>query len=71
MLEAKAFIPCGKIDDVYFDKPYFVVPVEDEDHDAFISSQDAVIKARATAIARTVVFRRIRIVLIRANGNAP
>lgn len=68
MLEAEAFIPCGKIDDVYFDKPYYVVPVDDVDHDAFTSIRDALSKTSATAIARTVLFRRMRTVLVRAHG---
>lgn len=68
LLEAEAFIPCGKIDDVYFDKPYYLVPVDDADQDAFSSIRDALSKASATAIARTVLFRRMRTVLIRAHG---
>lgn len=68
MLEAEAFIPCGKIDDVYFDKPYYVVPVDDADHDAFTSMRDALSMTSATAIARTVLFRRMRTVLVRAHG---
>lgn len=68
ILEAEAFIPCGKIDDIYFDKPYYLVPVEDEAQDAFTSIRDALIKTNATAIARTVLFRRMRTVLIRAHG---
>ncbi|WEZ85665.1 Ku protein (plasmid) [Rhizobium sp. 32-5/1] len=68
MLEAEAFIPCGKIDDVYFDKPYYLVPVDEADQDAFISIRDALSKTSATAIARTVLFRRMRTVLIRAHG---
>lgn len=68
MLEAEAFIPCGKIDDVYFDKPYYLVPVDDADHEAFTSIRDALSNTSATAIARTVLFRRIRTVLIRAHG---
>ena len=67
MLEAEAFIACGKIDDVYFDKPYYLVPVDDADHDAFASIRDALRKTNATAIARTVLFRRMRTVLIRAH----
>ena len=68
MLEAEAFITCGEIDDVYFDKPYYLVPVEEADQDAFTSIRDALSKTSATAIARTVLFRRMRTVLIRAHG---
>lgn len=68
MLEAEAFIPCSKIDDVYFDKPYYLVPVDDEAHEAFTTIRDALAKTDATAVARTVLFRRIRTVLIRPHG---
>lgn len=68
MLEAEAFIPCGNIDDVYFDKPYYLVPVDNADQDAFTSMRDALRKTSTTAIARTVLFRRMRTVLIRAHG---
>ncbi|MGO6947027.1 MULTISPECIES: non-homologous end joining protein Ku [Rhizobium] len=68
MLEAEAFIPCGSVDDVYFDKPYYLVPVDDEANDAFTCIRDALVKTNATAIARTVLFRRIRTVLIRPHG---
>lgn len=68
ILEAEAFIPCDEIDDVYFDKPYYLAPVDDADHDAFLSIRDALSKTGTAAIARTVIFRRIRTVLIRAHG---
>jgi DNA end-binding protein Ku len=68
MLEAEAFIPCGEIDDVYFDKPYYLVPVDEADQDAFTSIRDALSNTSATAIARTVLFRRMRTVLIRSHG---
>ncbi len=68
VLEAEAFIPCGSVDDVYFDKPYYLVPVDDEANDAFSCIRDALVKTNAIAIARTVLFRRIRTVLIRPHG---
>ena len=68
MLEVEAFIPCGKIDDVYLDKPYYLVPVDNADHDAFSSIRNALSKTSTAAIARTVLFRRMRTVLMRAHG---
>jgi len=56
------------VDDVYFDKPYYLVPADDEANDAFTSIRDALSKTNATAIARTVLFRRMRTVLIRPHG---
>jgi len=68
MLEAEAFIPCGDVDNVYFDNPYYLVPADDEANDAFSTIRDALKKTNATAIARTVLFRRMRTVLIRPHG---
>src|SRR6478609_3222128 len=68
MLEAEAFIACGKIDDVYFDKPYYLVPIDDDASEAFTAIRDALANTDATAVARTVLFRRIRTVLIRPHG---
>ncbi|MBO9198256.1 Ku protein [Rhizobium sp. 16-449-1b] len=68
MLEAEAFIACGEVDDVYFDKPYYLVPVDDAANDAFTCIRDTLAKTHVTAIARTVLFRRMRTVLIRPHG---
>ena len=68
MLEAEAFIACGEINDVYFDKPYYLVPVDDEANDAFTTIRDALASTNVVAIARTVLFRRMRTVLIRPHG---
>ncbi len=68
MLEIEAFLPCSDIDDVYFDKPYYLVPTDDVSQDAFAGLRDALKEAGVTAIARTVLFRRMRTVLIRAHG---
>ncbi len=68
LLEAEAFIARGDIDDIYFDKPYYLVPVEAEDQDAFAGMRDALIKTDTVSIARTVLFRRMRTLLIRAHG---
>lgn len=68
MLEIETFIPCSDIDDIYFDKPYYLVPTDDVSEDGFAGLRDALKEAGVTAIARTVLFRRMRTVLIRAHG---
>uniref|UniRef100_UPI00094ADAF6 non-homologous end joining protein Ku n=1 Tax=Pararhizobium arenae TaxID=1856850 RepID=UPI00094ADAF6 len=68
MLDIEAFIPCGKIDDIYFDKPYYLVPSDEESEDAFAAIRDALKNSNTIAVAQTVLFRRIRTVLIRAHG---
>jgi DNA end-binding protein Ku len=66
-LKIDAFIPCSEIDDVYFDKPYYLAP-DKMGTDAFMLLRDGMKKAKVAAIARTVLFRRMRTVLIRPHG---
>ncbi|MBY3537575.1 Ku protein [Rhizobium laguerreae] len=68
-LEIEAFVPCSEIDDVYFDKPYYLTPSDRVGADAFTLLRDGMRKAKVAAIARTVLFRRMRSVLIRPDGN--
>ncbi|MQY46553.1 Ku protein [Rhizobiales bacterium RZME27] len=66
-LEVVAFIPCSDVDDVYFDKPYYLTP-DKMGVDAFAALRDGMRKSKVAAIARTVLFRRMRTVLIRPYG---
>ncbi|WP_027663998.1 non-homologous end joining protein Ku [Rhizobium leguminosarum] len=66
-LEVQAFIPCGEIDDIFFDKPYYLTP-DKMNADAFVALREAMEKSRVAAIARAVLFRRVRTVLIRPHG---
>ncbi|AIC28073.1 ATP-dependent DNA helicase Ku-type protein [Rhizobium etli bv. phaseoli str. IE4803] len=67
-LMIEAFIPCSDVDDVYFDKPYYLVPTDGVSGDAFAALRDGMKKSKVAAIARTVLFRRMRTVLIRPHG---
>lgn len=67
-LTVEAFIPCSDVDDVYFDKPYYLVPTDRVSSDAFTALRDALEKSQVAAVARTVLFRRMRTVLIRTYG---
>ncbi|WP_341992488.1 Ku protein [Azorhizobium sp. AG788] len=67
-LRIEAFVPCKEIDDVYFDKPYYLVP-DKMGTDAFKLLRDGMRQAKVAALARTVLFRRMRTVLIRPHGN--
>ncbi|UOK73958.1 Ku protein [Ancylobacter polymorphus] len=67
-LKIEAFIPCSEIDDVYFDKPYYLAP-DKMGADAFKLLRDGMRQAKVAALAQTVLFRRLRTVLIRPHGN--
>jgi len=66
-LRIEAFIPCSQIDTTYFDKPYYLAP-DKMGTDAFLLLRDGMKKQGVAAIAQTVLFRRMRTLLIRAHG---
>lgn len=68
-LDAEEFVPCSEVDDVYFDRPYYLAPSEPAGAEAFALIRDTIAAVDVVAIARTVLFRRVRSVLIRAHLN--
>ena len=65
-LSVSAFIGCSDIDDVYFDKPYYLTPSDRHAEEAFALIREGMRKTKVAAIAQTVLFRRVRTLLIRA-----
>jgi DNA end-binding protein Ku len=58
----------AEIDDIYFDKPYYLAP-QKLGEEAFALLRDGMKEAGVAAIASTVLFRRLRTVLIRPHGD--
>ncbi|MBC7477225.1 MAG: Ku protein [Pseudorhodobacter sp.] len=67
-LTVQAFIPFDQIDDVYFDKPYYLAPTDKAAAEAFDLIREGMREAKVAAIAQTVLFRRVRSLLIRPHG---
>ncbi|MDQ0323311.1 DNA end-binding protein Ku [Pararhizobium capsulatum DSM 1112] len=65
MLDAESFISCDEIDDVYFDKPYYLAPADKQSNEVFNLIRNGLKKRKVAAIAETVLFRRVRKLLIR------
>ena len=59
-LSVSAFISCSDIDDVYFDKPYYLTPSDRHAEEAFALIREGMRKKKVAAIAQTVLFRRVR-----------
>jgi len=68
-LDVKAFVPCDRVDDAYFDRPYHLAPSAPAGAEAFALIRDAMAAGDIVAVARTVLFRRVRSVLIRAHSD--
>ncbi|KFL29480.1 DNA helicase [Devosia riboflavina] len=67
VLKVEHFITCSQIETTYFDKPYYLLPANEVGEEAFMLIREALRKKKAAAIAYTVLFRRLRPVLIRAH----
>jgi DNA end-binding protein Ku len=68
-LAIENFIPCDAIDDVYFDRPYYLAPSSASAEEAFVLLREGMRKQKVVALARAVLFRRVRTLLIRAFEN--
>lgn len=67
-LSVSKFLRCQDIDDVYFDKPYYIAPAGPAALEAFALIREGMRKKNVAAIAQAVLFRRVRTVLVRAHG---
>ena len=67
-LRIQSYVPFGEIDDLYFDKPYYVLP-DRIGEETFVLIRDAMRESNVGALAQAVLFRRLRTVLIRAHGD--
>jgi DNA end-binding protein Ku len=68
-LKVNAFITCGDIDTVYLDRPYYLAPANKGAEEAFYLIREGMEEANVAAIAQTVIFRRLRLFLVRAHGS--
>ncbi|MEX0405501.1 Ku protein [Aquibium sp. LZ166] len=67
-LSVDTFLSCPNIDTVYFDKPYYVAPADEAAEQAFAVIREGMRAKNVAALARAVLFRRVRTVLLRAQG---
>ena len=65
MLEIEEFVACTDIDDTFFDKPYYLAPSDKQSAEVFALIHEGLVKNKVAAVARTVLFRRFRTLLIR------
>jgi DNA end-binding protein Ku len=65
----QAFVPCHEIDKLYFDRPYFLRPDSPTTSGAFNLLREGMASEKVAALARTVLFRRVRTLLVRPHEN--
>jgi DNA end-binding protein Ku len=64
-LSVSAFVDLADVDDLYFDKPYYLGPSDRSADDTFALVREGMRAAKVAAVAEAVLFRRARTVLIR------
>jgi DNA end-binding protein Ku len=68
-LTVDRFVPCDAIDTVYLDRPYYIAPATKEGESIYALIRAGLQSESVAALARTVLFRRLRTMLIRVNGD--
>lgn len=68
-LELETFIPCDGVDTIFIDRPYYLAPADKPSADVFELIRKGLIEKNVAALARTVLFRRLRTLLIRPSDN--
>lgn len=69
VMDISAFIPCADIDSVYFDKHYYLALAGADAAEAFSLMREGMRSRKVAALTQTVLFRRVRTVLIRSHGD--
>lgn len=69
-LTVETFVRCAEVDRLYLDRPYYLSPADRSAETAFAVIRDAIAQRKVAALARAVLFRRVRTVLIRSAENA-
>ena len=64
-LQIETFIPCDSIDSLYFNRPYYLAPSGEAASEAFAALREGMRKQKVAAIARALLFRRLRTLLLR------
>ena len=67
-IEIEQFAPRSEVDEVYFDSHYYIAPDDKVGEEAFAVIREAMKKRNVIGLARVVLFRRERILMIEPRG---
>lgn len=67
-IDIDEFIPMSDVDRIYLDESYYIVPQDDVAQEAFAVIREAMRKEDLAGLARVVVYRRERLLLLRPRG---
>jgi DNA end-binding protein Ku len=67
-IDIERFVPRSEIDELYIDTPYYLAPTDRVGEEAFAVIRDAMKSEKVVGLARVVLFRRERIVMLEPRG---
>jgi DNA end-binding protein Ku len=67
-IDIERFVPRADIDELYLDTPYYLTPTDRVGEEAYAVIRDAMRAEKKVGLARVVLFRRERIVMLEPRG---
>jgi len=67
-IDIEDFVPMAEVDRIYLDESFYIVPQDKVAQEAFAVIRDAMEKEDLAGLARVVVYRRERLLLLRPRG---
>ena len=68
-IEIEAFVPRSEVDEIYLDEDYYIAPIDKVGTEAFAVIREAMKKEDLVGIARVVLYRRERILMLSPRGD--
>jgi len=67
-IEIEEFVPVSEIDRIYLDESFYIVPQDEVAQEAFAVIREAMKKEGLAGLARVVIYRRERLLLLQPRG---
>jgi len=67
-IDIEEFVPMSEVDRIYLDESYYIVPQDEVAEEAFAVIREAMRKEDLAGLAKVVVYRRERLLLLRPRG---
>src|SRR6185312_4302479 len=67
-IDIESFVPRDEVDEIYLDESYYLVPEDKVSYEAFAVIREAMAEEGLAGIARVVMYRRERLVMLQPRG---
>src|SRR3954464_14579443 len=67
-IDIEAFVPRSEVDEIYLDESYYIAPNDKVAYEAFAVIREAMKKEDLVGLARVVLYRRERILMLQPRG---